>query len=424
MTTGDPVAIGQAVARMLNEQRFGEVADLFSAPLRAQVSATALREAWAAEVGRTGPVSAVGDPVSEPGGSGQTRVSVAMTAERGGFTVVMSLDDAGLLSGLQFAAAGWEAPPYARPDEFGERQIVLGSGALAVPGTLSLPRGRGPWPGVVLLSGGGPFDRDATSGPNKPLKDLAWGLACRGVAVVRFDKVTYAHAAQVAELEEFTMAEEYVPHAVQAVRLLQSLPGVDAARVFVAGHSMGGKAAPRVAAAEPSVAGLVIMAGDAEPMHRAAVRVIGHLASLSGDPQMADLLETVTRQAALAGSPDLSAATPAADLPLGLWPGSYWLDLREYDPVATAAALGRPMLILQGGRDYQVTVQDDLVRWQAGLEHRPGVTIRVYDADDHLFFPGAGPSTPSDYARAQHVDPQVVADVAEWLMKQGRRAGR
>ena len=52
-----------------------------------------------------------------------------------------------------------------------------------MPGTLSVPCGDGPWPGVVLLSGGGPFDRDQTSGPNKPLKDLAWGLASRGVAV-------------------------------------------------------------------------------------------------------------------------------------------------------------------------------------------------------------------------------------------------
>ncbi|PZG41222.1 hypothetical protein C1I98_21610 [Spongiactinospora gelatinilytica] len=417
MTVTDPVAIGQAVARMLDEQRFSDVADRFAPPLRAQVSATALREAWDGELARTGPISAVGEPVIELGGPGAARVSVAMTGERGGFTVVMSLDDAGLLSGLQFTSGAWEAPPYAHPDAFEEQEITLGSGSLTVPGTLSLPRGHGQWPGVVLLSGGGPFDRDATTGPNKPLKDLAWGLAGRGVAVVRFDKVTYAHAAQVAELKELTMAEEYVPHAVAAARLLRSLPDVDARRVFVAGHSMGGKVAPRVAAAEPSVAGLVIMAGDTEPMHRAAVRVAGHLASMSGDPQMAELLETVTRQAALADSPDLSPATPAADLPFGLWPGPYWLDLRGYDPVATAASLDRPMLILQGGRDYQVTVQDDLPRWKAGLGHRPDVTIRVYDADDHMFFPGSGPSTPADYARAQHVDPQVVADVAEWLLK-------
>jgi uncharacterized protein len=120
------------------------------------------------------------------------------------------------------------------------------------------------------------------------------------------------------------------------------------------------------------------------------------------------------RQAALVESPDLSPSTPARELPFGL-PGSYWLDLRSYDPVSTAAALGKPMLILQGGRDYQVTVQDDLSRWKAGLEHRSEVTIRVYEADNHLFFPGTGPSTPAEYDPAQHVDPAVIADIATWL---------
>jgi hypothetical protein len=61
-----------------------------------------------------------------------------------------------------------------------------------VPATLTLPHGNGPWPAVVLLAGSGPQDRDETVGPNKPLKDLAWGLASRGIAVVRFDKITLA----------------------------------------------------------------------------------------------------------------------------------------------------------------------------------------------------------------------------------------
>ena len=63
-------------------------------------------------------------------------------------------------------------------------------------------------------------------------------------------------------------------------------------------------------------------------------------------------------------------------------PATYWLDLRGYDPAAAAATLGKPMLIVQGGRDYQVTVADDLSRWQAALHARPDVTIRVYHADN------------------------------------------
>ena len=84
-----------------------------------------------------------------------------------------------------------------------------------MPGTLSLPRrpGSAPYPAVVLLAGSGPLDRDETIGRNKPFKDLAWGLASRGVAVLRFDKVTYAHPGQVKEAQDFTLADEYLPHA-------------------------------------------------------------------------------------------------------------------------------------------------------------------------------------------------------------------
>ena len=215
-------------------------------------------------------------------------MSVPVTCERGALTVAMSVDGAGMLQGLRISSDGHRRRGRRHPTptrrRFEEREVTIGSGALAVPGTFSLPRGRGPHPGVVLLSGGGPFDRDETSGPNKPLKDLAWGLASRGVAVVRFDKVTFAHASQVADAPDFTMTDEYVPHAVAAVHLLQRQPNVDPARVFVLGHSMGGKVAPRVAAAEPSVAGLVILAADAEPMQHAAIRVARYLAALNPGP--------------------------------------------------------------------------------------------------------------------------------------------
>ena len=113
-------------------------------------------------------------------------------------------------------------------------------------------------------------------------------------------------------------------------------------------------------------------------------------------------------------SPNLSLATPAGDLPFGV-PASYWLDLHGYDPTALAAKLGKPMLVLQGGRDYQVTIADDLTRWQAGLANHSDVTIRVYDTDNHLLFPGTGPSKPSEYEPAQHVESAVVVDIATWL---------
>jgi hypothetical protein len=122
----------------------------------------------------------------------------------------------------------------------------------------------------------------------------------------------------------------------------------------------------------------------------------------------------ITRQGRAVDDPSLSESTPGSDLPFGT-PAAYWLDVRSYDPAAAAAASGKPVLLLQGGRDYQATVADDLPRCQAALTHRPDVTIRVYEADSHPFFPGSGPSSPAEFEPAQHLDPAVVADIADWL---------
>lgn len=421
-TPVDAAVIAISVVELARAGRFAEIEALFAPTLRAVVSAETVRIGWASEIGKNGAITAVGAPVSETVKTGLVRVSVPITCERGAVTVAMSVDSAGMLQGLRItstATASWAPPTYANSKRFEEREVTVGSGPLVVPGALSLPRERGPYPGVVLLSGGGPFDRDETSGANKPLKDLAWGLASLGVAVVRFDKVTYAHASQVADVPHFTMTDEYVPYAVDAVHLLQGQKQVDPARVFVIGHSMGGKVAPRVAAAEPSIAGLVLLAADAQPVQRAAIRVARYLAALNPGPDAESAVAAITRQAAMVESPALSSFTPGNELPFG-FSGSYWLDLRDYDPVATAAALNKPMLILQGGRDYQVTVEDDLSRWKAGVGERSDVTICVYDADNHLFFPGSGPSTPGEYEPAQHVDPAVIADIADWLAPRER----
>ncbi|RAK31254.1 hypothetical protein B0I29_11560 [Actinoplanes lutulentus] len=406
----ESAAVALAIIDMARAERFTEIEALFAPPLRAAVSADTLRTAWAAERARIGSTWDIGAPSCEPTSSGLVRVEVAVTGERDGHTVIVTVDRAGILHGLRLAPAAtsaWQPPRYARQGKFDEHDVIVGSGPLAVRGTVSMPHRRTLVAGVVLLGGGGPFDRDQSIGPNKPLKDLAWGLASRGVAVLRMDKVTHTHP-DLASASGFTMVEEYLPAALAALDLLRRHPGVASERVYLLGHSAGGRAAPRVAAADGSVAGLIILAGDAAPLPQAVVRAVRHLAAEQPGPDSQAAIEAISRQAALADSPDLSPAVPAADLPFG-WPASYWLDLRDYDQVATAASLNLPMLILQGGRDYQVTVADDLARWRGALASRSSVTFRVYQSNDHFFFHSRG-RRPD-----QHVDRAVIADIAAWV---------
>ncbi|WP_121715809.1 hypothetical protein [Streptomyces sp. E5N91] len=136
--------------------------------------------------------------------------------------------------------------------------------------------------------------------------------------------MSFTHAAEVAVADDFTMTREYVPYAGTAVRLLQDEPGVDSGRVFVVGHSMGDKIAPRVAETEPSFAGVVILAGDAEPMHRAAVRVVRHLAALAPGPVSDAAVTQILRQAATVDTA-LSPVRPARTCPSSLPPRTGWI---------------------------------------------------------------------------------------------------
>jgi pimeloyl-ACP methyl ester carboxylesterase len=354
------------VVKLASEGRFDELVDLFAPELRAVASADTVRIGWTAEVGTV-------RSVEEPVDLGGNRFSVRINGDR---ELLMSLDDQGRVNGLRLgaAAAEWEPPAYARPELFTEQEVAVGSQQ----GALTLPH-NGNGAGIVLLSGSGMFDRDETAGPVKMLKDLAWGLASLGVASVRFDKPTDAP----------TLFEEYLPGAVAGVELLSQ--HVD--RVYVAGHSAGGKVAPKVAQWAPKVAGLVLLAADTSPMPAAAVRVAEHFGLE---------VETMRRLATRAASPDLTPDTPAGELPFGL-PATYWLQLREYDQVATAIAVDRPVLVLQGGRDYQVTVDDDLPGWR----RVPRAEIRVYPDADHMFFLG----------NESHVDEAVIDDIAQFTLR-------
>lgn len=293
-------------------------------------------------------------------------------------------------------------------------EVTVGSPPWALPGTLSLPAAHRPVPGVVIVHGSGPHDRDGTIGPNKPYRDLAEGLVAAGIAVLRYDKRTLVHRAEVAAFgADFTVDDEVIDDALAAVELLQETPAVDPDAVFVLGHSLGGYLGPRIVSRAPAVRGLVILAGNTRGLADVILDQTETIASLAPSPEASAAIESLRRQVALVASPALTMETPAADLPFGV-PAAYWLDLRTYDPVATAAGLDRPILVLQGGRDYQVTAAD-LEGWRAGLGSRADATFHWFREMSHLFIAGEGPAGPGDYAIPGHMASVVVEAIAGWI---------
>jgi len=304
-------------------------------------------------------------------------------------------------------------PASAQVGTYVERDTAVAAGKIRLPATLSIPDGATRAAAIVLVHGSGPQDRDETVGANKPFRDLAQGLASRGIVVLRYDK-----RSKVAPLSflgrQFTVDDEVVDDALAAVALVRGLPEVDPARVVVLGHSLGGTLAPRIGARDTALAGLVIMAGATRPLPDMIEEQFAYLRSLPG-------ADTTAIDKAMAGmAPGLAAVralTPADTtshtLILGA-PPAYWLDLAAYHPVRVAAGLPMPILVLQGGRDYQVTMVD-FGMWHEGLAGNAAVEFREYPSLNHLFIAGTGQPNPAEYGVAGAVDPQVIADIAGWI---------
>ena len=149
------------------------------------------------------------------------------------------------------------------------------------------------------------------------------------------------------------------------------------------------------------------------------LRQVRYLATVPGEvgAQARTQLPEVSRLAALIDDPSaLKRLSPGTDIAGGAGP-AYFLSGLRYDPLQTARTIPQPLLFLQGERDYQVTVKDDLRVWLQGLAGRKGVTVVTLPKADHLFLDGTGAPSPNDYTRVGHVDPKVTATIATWIRR-------
>lgn len=337
--------------------------------------------------------------------------------------VRLAVDARGEISRLHLGPVPGQAsaPPAGLPEHVpaGVRQIPVGLGSPPLHATLTLPRGKGPFPAVVLVSGSGPSDQNETVGPNHPFLDIALGLAARGIATLRYDKRTRDYPRSI-DPRTFTPAQEYVPDALAAIALLRNRRGVDPRRIFVLGHSLGGTYAPLIAQRAPEVAGVILLAAGAETPGGALVRQMRYLATLAGSIGAAAQaqLPEVTREAAQIDDVATLERDPPGTVLLGGAGPAYYLSELRYDEVATARSIPQPLLLLQGERDYQATVKNDLDVWLRGLRGRSGVTVVRLPHDDHLFLDGSGPPTPAEYAKPGRVDPHAIAAIAGWIERQ------
>lgn len=271
----------------------------------------------------------------------------------------------------------------------------------------------------MLVQGSGAHDLDETAGPNKPFRDIADGLAKAGIASLRYDKCTFDYALKAAANPDFTIDDEVTDDALTALRLLAKQKSVDPHRVFVLGHSLGAQMAPRIAKRDPQLAGVIMLA--ARPLLDVLAEQIREGGQRAGQTkaQIAKAEQPVVAEQAILAKADpqhppkgMSYAIPGAPVPQ-----VYQLSLHDYHQVAVAKSLTVPMLILQGGNDFQVSPINDFDAWKKALAGKSNVTFHLFPGLSHLFMSGPTKS-PADYEKPAHVDPAVIRAIADWIKAQ------
>ncbi|MEI6388762.1 MAG: alpha/beta fold hydrolase [Spirochaetota bacterium] len=385
-------------------------------------------------VARCGSFSGLGKPMVEAK-SGTSIVSVRGNFDRyyADFRVTIggTGKDAGKVAGFFVVRlenrAKWDLPPYAKSGSWTDEAASVDTGGWPLPGTLSIPKGKGPFPAVVLVHGSGPNDRDETIGPNKVFADIALGLASRGIAVLRYDKRTLVHAARLsAEAGDIDVRSETVDDAVAALALLSRDPRVDSRRIIIVGHSLGAMLGPMIAAAVASggsgihPAALVLVAPNARPLEDVIVDQVRYLSMLQpGDDEqksagIAELVAAAARVKALGPATGDDDPEPS-ELPLAI-PAAWWRSLAGYNPVTVAQGLGLPLLVIHGSRDYQV-MSSEALAWRSGLSGQSNATTMLLPNLNHLMMRGSGPANPAEYDTPGHVDAAVIEAIAGFVRR-------
>jgi len=401
----------QAATTLLDRLQAGDYAAAtadFDTRMHTALTPQKLAAVWTSLQRQLGPLKERGQPEQQTQGTA-TLILVPLHYAKGDLQARVGVDADGRISSLLIVPAASAAPPAApvAPDAgYTEQAATVGD----LPGTLTLPKGTGPFPAVVLVHGSGPHDRDETIGPNTPFLDLAHGLAERGIAVLRYDKRTFAKPESMAGAR-LSVDAETTDDAVAAIASLAGNRLIDAHRIYLFGHSQGALLAPRIAARSQQVAGIVLLAAPARPF---LDLLLEQMHTLGAQQTVIDQVQAEVRR--IREPPPAGAAAGETVRLLGIpVPAAYARDLDRIDPVAELRTLGpMPVLWLQGERDFQVTAPD-WQRWQQALGQDPRATLHRYPRLNHLGIAGSGTPGPAEYAQPGHVDPQLIADTAQWI---------
>lgn len=308
-----------------------------------------------------------------------------------------------------------------------EEKHTLGEGAsYPLPALLTLPDNTSaPCPAVVFVHGSGSSNMDEKVGKLTPFKDLAQGLAQHGIASLRYDKRSFVHGWKMVrdKTHPITVKEETVEDAILAAQLLRQDPRIDPTRVFLVGHSMGGMLAPRIDTEGGNFTGLILLAGSPRLLEEILLEQTEEM--LSGIPKILRPIgqkQLQKLQRTFEGLYELSDEEAKKRKFGGGTTLYYFKEMGEHPAPAYLQDLQKPLLILQGAKDFQAKADRDFAAYRELLQGRSNVSFKLYENLNHAFVPAICESISNakrEYAVPRHIGADVIADIAEWILQNG-----
>lgn len=302
-------------------------------------------------------------------------------------------------------------------------KIIIGKDTkYPLKGMLTLPSGaERPVPAVVLVHGSGASNMDEKVGKLTPFKDLADGLAESGIASVRYDKRTFAHAFKLLREKDITVKTETIEDAILATEMLKNDPRIDRENVFIIGHSMGAMLAPRIDDKGGNYKGLIMMAGSPRKLEEIMIDQMEDLVrSSKGLVQKIMKKQHAKFSAMFDGMYDLSDDDAKRKRIGGGATLYYFKEMGEHSAPEYLSKTKKPMLFMQGEKDFQATVERDFNAYKQLLSDRDNVEFRLYDNLNHAFVPSVHGNimlAKQEYGVEQHIGEVVISDIADWIKK-------
>ena len=272
-------------------------------------------------------------------------------------------------------------------------------------------------PAVVLVHGSGASNMDEKVCSLTPFRDLAEGLAERGIASVRYDKRTFVYGKKMSR-QCITVKEETIDDALMAADLLRADPRIDPDGIFIIGHSMGAMLAPRIDAEGGDFRGLILMAGTPGRLEDVVVRQLQQAGRSKGG-----LMKAIVRMEDRIFSKKFDGMYEMSDeeAKKKKFAGTtlyYFKEMGQKTAVDYLLASGKPVLIMQGGMDFQVLPAEDFAGFRDQLKDRPNVEYRLYEDLNHVFVKGIYNDilkARKEYMVEQHIGAEVLDDIAAFI---------